>query len=135
MSEVAIKEKKTPARASAARPASAQPRRQYAPHVDVVETAEEWIIAADMPGADPKSLDVQFENGVLTLAASVPERDEQAARLRFQEYRRGDFKRTFRIDERIDASRAVAEFRHGVLKLTLPKQEAVKPRKIEVKVN
>ena len=107
-------------------------RPYFQPNVDIIEAADELTVLADMPGASADSVDIQFENGTLTIHASVPDRHANANFLR-REYGVGDFYRTFQVSELIDASRINAEYEDGVLTLHLPKAEAAKPRKINVK--
>jgi len=107
--------------------------RYYRPAVDILETDDELTVLADVPGARPETIDVEFEEGMLTIHARVkPRRDEQAEYL-LQEYGVGDFWRTFRVSEAIDSTKISAEYADGVLTLHLPKAEAAKPRKISVK--
>lgn len=105
----------------------------YRPNVDIVETKEELLLLADVPGAANDSIDVHFEDGTLTLLARVPARQQDGVEYLSHEYGIGDFYRVFQVSETIDASRISAEYCDGVLKLHLPKTEAVKPRKISVK--
>jgi HSP20 family molecular chaperone IbpA len=109
--------------------------RVYRPYVDIVEGKGELLLVADMPGARNESIDIQFEDGILTLQAKVEPRYYDKAKVLLQEYGIGDFYRTFRVSEQIDASRINAEYAHGVLTVHLPRAEAAKPRKIEVKAS
>ena len=104
----------------------------YRPNVDIFELPDELIVQADVPGARNDQVDIQFEEGSLTIHARVPDRQEKQGPYSRQEYGVGDFYRTFRVSEQIDASRISAEYADGVLTLHLPKVEAVKPRKIKV---
>lgn len=106
--------------------------RYYSPNVDIVELPHELVLFADTPGARSDSIDVQFENGELTVRAEVEPRQPDANYL-LREYGVGGFVRTFRVGDQIDASRITAEYADGVLKLHLPKAEAIRPRKIEVR--
>lgn len=106
--------------------------RMFRPNVDIVETADELTVLADLPGATTESIDINFENGLLTLHARIPERRADSAGFLLREYGVGDFYRTFEVSEAVDANRISAEYRNGVLTLHLPKAEAVKPRKIAV---
>jgi HSP20 family protein len=104
----------------------------YRPNVDIYELADQLVVKADVPGANNNRIDIQFDDDALTIHARVPARqDSQGPYLR-QEYGVGDFYRTFRVSEQIDASRISAEYAGGVLTLYLPKVEAAKPRKIKV---
>jgi HSP20 family protein len=103
----------------------------YRPNVDIFELPDQLVVQADVPGAKNDQIDIQFEDGSLIIHVRVPTRQEQDNYWR-QEYGVGDFYRTFRVSEQIDASRISAEYADGVLTLHLPKVEAVKPRKIKV---
>lgn len=107
--------------------------RTFKPAVDILERADELLVRADMPGVAAKDVDVRFENGTLTIQGRVEPRATGSANPLRCEYGVGDYFREFRVGEAIDASRISAECKHGVLTLHLPKVEAVKPRKIEVK--
>ncbi len=104
----------------------------FRPNVDIRERDEELLVLADVPGAASDSIDVNFEDGMLTIHAKVAPRQEHDHRYLVREYGVGDFYRTFRVSEAVDAGKISAEYADGVLMLHLPKAEAVKPRKIEV---
>jgi len=104
----------------------------YTPRFDIWETADELVLYGDMPGVAANDLDIQFENNQLTIHGKVKPRYE-GIRFVGGEYGIGDFYRTFTIGETIDTSKISAELSNGVLTLHLPKTEAVKPRRIEVK--
>jgi HSP20 family protein len=108
-------------------------RRFYRPTVDILELPNELLVVANVPGATSGEIDVHFEDGQLTVRAPVRERQPEGTRYLLREYGVGEFFRTFRVSEQIDASRIEAEYADGVLRLHLPKVEAVKPRKIVVK--
>ncbi len=104
----------------------------YSPRIDIYETGEELVLQADLPGVAPEHLDVQFENRELRIHGKVSPRQENI-RFLYGEYGIGDFYRSFAIGESIDSKGISAELKDGVLTLHLPKTEAVKPRRIEVK--
>lgn len=104
----------------------------FRPNVDIVELPEELLLLADMPGLGTDLIDVRFEDGTLTIHGRVPARQPASTRFVTREYGIGDFHRTFRVSEQIDASRISAEYADGVLTLHLPKSEAAKPRRIVV---
>jgi len=108
--------------------------RTYRPPVDIVERGDELTIYADMPGVPADNLDIQFEDGVLTIHGHVPARQDESLRFMLQEYGEGDFYHSFQVSEAVDPTRISAEVNSGVLCLHLPKVEAIKPRKINVKV-
>jgi len=105
----------------------------FRPNVDILERADEFIVSADLPGATAGNVDIQFDKGVLSLRAHVARREREGVNHLVREYGVGDYAREFRIGEGIDTTRATAEVANGVLTLRLPKVEAAKPRKIEVK--
>lgn len=104
----------------------------YRPNVDILESAGELTVFADMPGTTGDNIDINFENGTLTIHGKVGDREPKDAGLVSREYGVGDFHRTFQVSEKIDAGNITAEHADGVLTLHLPKVEAVKPRKILV---
>ena len=106
----------------------------YTPRVDICEAADELILYAELPGVKPEDLEIRYENRELTIYGKVHPRHEDI-NYQYGEYGIGDFYRTFSIGEVIDAEKISAELTNGVLKLSLPKTEEVKPRKIEVKAS
>jgi len=119
------------------RPQSERTRggRVYRPNVDIVEKQDELLLLADMPGANAGEIDIRFEDGELTIHGPAALRQNDQARYLLQEYGVGDFYRTFRVSEQIDAAKISAEYKDGVLALHLPKVEAAKARRINVKTN
>jgi len=107
--------------------------RCYRPNVDILEQADELIVLADVPGARGDTIDVKFEEGTLTIHAPVEPRQDENQEYLLREYGVGDFYRTFRVSEAIDAAKITADYADGVLTLHLPKTEATKPRKIIVR--
>lgn len=112
-----------------------EPRVQFRPAVDVIETPEAVLLRADLPGVKPEAVDVTFEDGVLTIAGKIDPRGPASGRFLLREYGVGDFARSLRLGPGIDSGKIAAELKGGVLTLTLPKAEAVKPRKIAVRTN
>jgi len=104
----------------------------FTPRVDILETEDELVLSADLPGVKPEDTDVRFENGELILqgrcAVRQPGQDYLLA-----EYEVGDFHRVFTVSQDIDAEKISAQMKNGVLTVHLPKSEALKPRKITVK--
>ncbi len=112
-----------------------EPTRQtpiYQPRFDIVENENELTLYGDLPGLEQNQLDVRYENEQLIIHGKVDDRNDDVKYLR-QEYGIGDFHRTFVIGESIDAAKITAEVHNGVLVIHLPKSEAVKPKRIEVK--
>jgi HSP20 family protein len=96
----------------------------YTPRVDIMETEEESLLLADLPGVKPEDVDLRFDNGELII---------DGANYLLSEYGVGDFYRAFSISEQIDWQKISAELKNGVMTVHLPKAETVKPKKISVK--
>jgi len=108
-------------------------RRVYSPNVDIMENSDGLVLKADMPGVGAKDIDIQYEDGLLTLHGKVePRQDESNTSYLLHEYGVGDFYRSFRVGEGVDVDKIRAELKDGVMTLHLPKAEALKPRKISV---
>ena len=106
---------------------------RFVPAVDIYETAEEYVVMAEMPGCDPKGIDVQFENGELSIYGRALPRQVPETGWLAREFGIGDYARTFNVTESIESEKISAEYEHGILTLHLPKVEQAKPRKIEVR--
>ncbi len=105
----------------------------WIPPVDIRETDTTFEIHADIPGVDPKDIDVHMENGILTIKGErhSETREEHEGYKRI-ERSRGSFYRRFSLPDTADADKITAKSNHGVLEITIPKQEQVQPRKISV---
>jgi HSP20 family molecular chaperone IbpA len=104
----------------------------YRPNVDIIEKDDELMLIADVPGVAGDNVDVDFEDGMLSIHAHVDTAEDEREYL-INEYGVGDYCRSFQVDESIDAEKIKAECKNGILILHLPKTEAAKPRKILVK--
>lgn len=104
------------------------------PPVDVIEDASGIVLYADLPGVPREKLSLQVEGDTLTieggLGLDVPEGMEAS----HVEVNQPRYRRTFTLSKELDASKVSAEFKHGVLKLSIPKVAQAQPRKIEIKV-
>jgi len=105
-------------------------RRFLSPAVDIYETKEAYVLEAEMPGVDKNGLEITLEGNVLTFVGRREESCPQGADLVYRESAEADFRRVFELDPAIDPGRIDAKVEQGVLTLTLPKTEKVKPRKI-----
>jgi HSP20 family protein len=105
----------------------------FTPAVDIFETEKELTLLADMPGVKAGNLSIGLNKNVLTMAGEVdaPEGKDEADVIR--EYETGKYFREFTLSNEIDQTKIDASLKDGVLRLTLPKVQAVAPRKIEVK--
>ena len=106
----------------------------FSPAFDVSETSEEFTVKAELPGIAEKDIDISISDGILTIKGEKKqENEEKNACYHTVERRYGSFSRTMRLPTDVDAEKVDATFKDGVLKLALPKSEASKPRKIEIK--
>ena len=102
-----------------------------APEVDIFETKEGYLLEAEMPGVSKEGLEVTLEGAQITLVGHR-RHEEFPGQTLFRESRPADFRRVFELDPAIDTAKIVARMEQGVLKMTLPKSEEVKPRRITV---
>jgi HSP20 family protein len=101
------------------------------PAVNIFETKDGYVVEAEMPGVTKDGLEVTLEGNEITiLGHRTP--DPTAGQVVFSECANADFRRGFEMDPAIDSARISAKMNQGVLTLTLPKSERVKPRKISV---
>ncbi|MBD3670048.1 MAG: Hsp20/alpha crystallin family protein [Gammaproteobacteria bacterium] len=106
----------------------------WVPAVDIKEDEDAFVIHADIPGVDPKDIDVHMENGMLTIRGERrSESEEERQGFKRVERVRGNFYRRFSLPDTADADKISAKSQHGVLEVRIPKQEKVQPRKITVK--
>ena len=107
-------------------------KEQYvAPQVNIFENKEGYVLEAEMPGVSKEGLEITLEDNEITL---VGHRQNESApgQALFRERQAADYRRVFELDRAIDTAKISARMDQGVLTLTLPKSEKVKPRKIRV---
>jgi HSP20 family protein len=110
-------------------------RAGWMPAIDVSETESEVTIRAELPGIDPKDLDVSVVGNQLTLSGEKRESTEQKEKGYYQsETRYGAFRRTVPLPPGVDPSQVEAKYEHGVLTLQIKKSPEALPRKIQVQV-
>lgn len=110
-----------------------EPRACLTPRIDIHEGPDGLVLEADLPGASESQVSIQLEDNILTLHARVPSAAPEGARALLEEYRVGDFYRSFILSDEVERTRITAELRNGVLRLVLPKAERAKTRRIEIK--
>ncbi|MCL4804870.1 MAG: Hsp20/alpha crystallin family protein [Anaerolineae bacterium] len=102
--------------------------------VDVAEKGDNFTVKASLPGVDPKDLNVTLEDNVLTVQGEIKEDETiEEETYHIRERRFGSFSRSLRFPVPVNAAKIEAEYENGVLTLTVPKAEEVKPKRIEVK--
>jgi HSP20 family molecular chaperone IbpA len=112
---------------------STRPGLVFTPAVDIFETESTITVLADMPGVRADGLSIDLQKNVLSIEGTVSEVDLRSEQLLRREYETGSFHREFRLTNLIDQDKIDAKLVDGVLRLTLPKAEAARPRKIEVR--
>lgn len=105
----------------------------WTPNVDIAETQDELVLTADVPGVDLKDIDIQFENGTLTIKG---ERKLDTTQTEEGYHRRertfGSFVRCFALPDSVDPEKVKAAYDNGVLTIRMPKKELAKPRAIKI---
>ncbi len=114
-------------------PFGASARTTSSMPVDVYETDDAFVVKAFMPGLTADDLTISVEQQTVTLHGELKAEDLPGMRPLRQERRISAFTRSFTLPVLVDADKVQAELAQGVLSLTLPKSEALKPRKIQVK--
>jgi len=111
---------------------------QWYPAVDVHESKDELVMQAELPGLRSEDVELNVENGVLTITGEKRqafEEGKEGTECHVMERRYGRFERRFSLPRSVDATKVKAEFEHGILRVSLPKAEAAKPRRIEIKTS
>ena len=105
----------------------------WVPSVDVHEEADKFVVRADLPGVEPKGINVTAENGVLTLRGErhAEARSEQAGTVRL-ERAEGTFQRRFTLPDNVQTDNISARHANGVLEVTIPKVAAPAARRVEI---
>jgi HSP20 family protein len=112
-----------------------QTNRPWAPAVDIYETENELVLKADLPDVDLKDIDVRVENQTLTISGERTfEKKDTTKGYHRIERNYGTFVRSFSLPNTFDTEHIAADFKNGVLSVTLPKKEAAKPRQVKVEV-
>lgn len=108
----------------------------WAPPVDIAEYSDQFELFIDLPGVDPKSVEISLDNDVLTLSGERPIQkragDNHQLMSQRTERSHGRFHRRFILPDTVDTDRVTAKGRDGVLELTIGKQAKTQPRRIEI---
>ncbi|PIE05072.1 MAG: heat-shock protein Hsp20 [Spirochaetales bacterium] len=109
--------------------------RTYSPAVDVIENENNYLIRCELPGLSSEDIDVQVADNVLTVKGEKKARNEESEKRWYKkESWYGSFQRTISMPSGVDAAGIKGELENGILKVTLPKKEEMKPRQISVNV-
>jgi HSP20 family protein len=103
------------------------------PSVDVIDRDEEVLVRAELPGVDKKDLDVSMSDSEITIKGSTArEEKEEKGEYYRHEISRGSFRRTVSLPAAIDAEKAKAQFKDGILEIRLPKRERAKRQRLSI---
>ncbi len=117
------------------RPASANRAEHWHIPLDVVEEGDDIVVHASVPGVDPGDIEVNVEDGVLTINGKTStESETQKGDYLLRERRSGSYHRALRLPDTVDEAKAESSYDKGVLTVRFAKQEAKKARRLEVKV-
>lgn len=105
----------------------------WSPPVDVSESPEEFVIAAEVPGVDPTSIDISAAGNVLTMKGAKPQPEPEEWQAHVRERAFGAFHRQIGLPNEVDFDKAEATIDHGVLRIRLPKRTAAKSRTIPIR--
>jgi HSP20 family protein len=106
------------------------------PPINVYDDSESYIVRAELPGVDPKDIDISVANNTLTIKGKR-ETDVEGKNVSYHRRERnyGEFRRAFTLPDAIDSGKVMAHAENGILEVRLPRAEQAKPRRVEVKVN
>jgi HSP20 family protein len=110
--------------------------RPWSPSVDIYETENELVVKADLPDVDPKNVGIQLENGTLSLKGERKFEEQKNGEKGYHRIERsyGSFVRAFSLPDTVDGEKVKADYKSGVLTITLPKKEVAKPKTINIAV-
>jgi HSP20 family protein len=108
---------------------------EWLPSLDVAETKDEIVVKAEVPGMDPKDIDISLSDGLLTIKGEKKqEREEKEEDYHLVERSYGTFTRSVRLPKEVKRDKISASYKNGVLRVTLPKSEEAKQKEIKIKV-
>ena len=108
---------------------------EWLPSLDVAETKNEMVVKAEVPGLDPKDIDISLSDGLLTIKGEKKqEREEKEENYHLVERSYGTFTRSIRIPNEVQSDKINASYKNGVLKIVLPKSEGPKKKEVKIKV-
>jgi len=106
------------------------------PPINVYDDNESYVVRAELPGVDPKDIDISVANNTLTIKGKR-ETNIKGENVSYHRRERnyGEFRRAFTLPEQVDSSKVMAHAQDGILEIRLPRAEQAKPRRVEVKVS
>ncbi len=117
------------------RPTRAEEGEEWLPALELAETENDYVVRAEIPGMDPKDIDISLFDGMLTIRGEKKqEREEKEADYHLVERSYGAFTRSIQIPKPVQREKIAASHKNGVLKIALPKSEEAKKKEIKIKV-
>ncbi len=117
------------------RPAETNGGERWHIPLDVVEDGDDIVVHASLPGAAPDQIEVNVEDGVLTIGAKTEDdKETKQGGYLLRERRSGSYHRALRLPDTVDEEKAESAYDRGVLTVTFPKQESKKARRLDIKV-
>ena len=114
-------------------PAESNGTTNWVPAADIYESENDLIVTLDLPGVDPKLIDLRVENNILSIRGERHfEQKQDRENYHRVERSYGTFTRSFTLSTSVDADKIRAQYKAGVLSITLPKAEAAKPKRIQI---
>jgi HSP20 family protein len=108
---------------------------EWLPSLDLSETKNDLVVKAELPGIDPKDIDISLANDVLTIKGEKKqEREEKEEDYHLIERSYGAFTRSIRLPREVQSDKINASYKNGILRVTLPKSEEAKKKEIKIKV-
>lgn len=109
--------------------------REWVPSLDISETKGDLVVKAELPGIDPKEIDISLNEGILTIKGEKrQEKEEKEEGYHLVERNYGSFTRSIRLPREIQNEKISASYKDGVLRITLPKTEEAKKKEVKIKV-
>jgi HSP20 family protein len=108
---------------------------EWLPSLDVAETKNEIVVKAEVPGLEPKDIDISLSDGLLTIKGEKKqEREEKEENYHLVERTYGSFTRSIRLPKEVQSDKINASYKNGILKVVLPKSEEAKKKEVKIKV-
>jgi HSP20 family protein len=114
----------------------AEAARVWVPAIDLIEKKDAYVVRAELPGVDRANIEITFEKSILTISgqkSALLEAQDEELRVFAAERVSGSFSRSLRMPDYIDGEKIAADYKDGLLTITIPKAEVAQPRKIEVR--
>jgi HSP20 family protein len=109
--------------------------REWLPSLDVAETKNEIVVKAEVPGMDPKDIDISLSDGMLTIKGEKKqEREEKEADYHLVERSYGSFSRSVQLPTEVQSDKINASYKDGILRISLLKSEEAKKKEVKIKV-